>query len=60
MIAGKAAGVIDDLAQHARRTAIVEGFPLQPDPERHLFYQPLVAKYIQMEEMLDAFFKSKL
>jgi len=60
MIAGKAAGVINDLAEHAKRTAIVEGSPVQPDPERHLFYQPLVAKYIQMEEMLGAFFKSKL
>lgn len=58
MIAGKAVGVIDNLAEHAARTAQAEGEPAKPDAGRHLLYQPLVAKYIQMQSMLDTFFKS--
>ncbi len=58
MIAGKAAGVIDNLAEHAARTALAEGKPALPDAQQHSFYQPLVAKYIRMQNMLDAFFKS--
>ncbi len=56
MIAGKAAGVIDDLAGHAAATARTEGAPLQPDPGRHTAYQPLVERYIRMEDMLHQFF----
>jgi len=56
MIAGKAAGLIDNLAEHAARTAIPDGAAVQPDAERHLAYQPLVERYIQMETMLNRFF----
>ena len=58
MIAGKAAGVIEDLAEHARRTAHPDGDAIKPDQERHQRYQPLVHKYIQMQEMLNKFFIS--
>jgi hypothetical protein len=56
MIAGKAAGVIDDLAAHAAQTVFLEGLPAQPDPHKHRFYGPLVEKYIHMENMLEKFF----
>lgn len=56
MIAGKAAGVIDNLAEHARRTAVPHGGAIQPDRQRHEAYEPLVQKYIQLQEMLHEFF----
>jgi xylulokinase len=56
MIAGKAAGIIDDLATHAAQTVVVDGKPVAPDNDIHLLYEPLVEKYIQMQQMLDQFF----
>ncbi len=56
MIAGKAAGLIDDLAAHARQTAILNGAPLIPSEENHQVYRPLVDKYIEMEELLNRFY----
>lgn len=56
MIAGKAAGLIDDLAEHATRTAITQGLPVMPSEKNHDLYRPLVERYIQMETMLDQFF----
>jgi xylulokinase len=56
MIAGKAAGMIDDLAAHAEATAVTAGPPARPDAARHEVYQPLVEKYIQMEAMLNQFY----
>ncbi len=57
MIAGKAAGVIDDLAGHAVKTVFYEGQPARPVAERHRLYQPLIQRYIRMETMLSEFFK---
>jgi len=57
MIAGKAAGVIQDLAGHALITAFPEGSPIQPDDECHQLYKPLVKKYIEMESLLNTFFR---
>lgn len=57
MIAGKAAGVIDNLTDHAARTARAEGEPARPDTARFKLYQPLVAKYIRMQAMLENFYK---
>jgi xylulokinase len=59
MIAGKAAGVIGDLAAHAEAAAVEAGAPALPDPARHALYQPLVEKYIQMQGMLEEFFRSE-
>ena len=56
MIAGKAAGLIENLAEHASQTAIPDGAVVRPDADRHLAYQPLVERYIQMESMLNRFF----
>ncbi len=56
MIAGKAAGVIENLAEHATKTVFSEGAPHSPDSQRHRVYEPLVEKYIQMQQMLAQFF----
>jgi xylulokinase len=58
MIAGKAAGLIDDLASHAEETALREGKPTTPSKENHAFYGPLIEKYIVMERTLNNFFTS--
>ncbi len=57
MIAGKAAGVIDDLATHAERGAISNGMPCMPSEANYATYTPLVEKYIAMEETLNQFFQ---
>jgi xylulokinase len=56
MIEGKAAGLITDLASHAEESAYVSGKPIQPSPERQQVYQPLVEKYIQLEDALNQFY----
>ncbi len=58
MIAGKAAGLIDDLAAHAQESAVLSGSPINPSPEKHALYAPLVEKYIQLEESLKQFYTS--
>ncbi len=56
MIAGKAAGLIDNLAEHALKTVFLDGKPSEPDPQRQKVYQPIVERYITLEETLDQFF----
>jgi xylulokinase len=56
MIAGKAAGVIPDLAEHAARTVFTEGPAAKPNNANHKIYEPLTAKYIEMQSMLGQFF----
>jgi xylulokinase len=58
MIAGKAAGLIDDLASHAGQTAIPNGKPAVPTQTNHEFYLPLIDKYIALEQALHRFFAS--
>lgn len=56
MIAGKAAGMINDLAQHAAQHArLSEGFS-RPILENYQQYKSIINKYIEMEDMLDDFF----
>ncbi|MFU8827504.1 MAG: xylulokinase, partial [Brevefilum sp.] len=57
MIAGKAAGLIDDLSQHAEAHVKVSNEGFQPNADRHLQYQSLLERYLAMEEMLDDFFR---
>jgi xylulokinase len=45
MIAGKAAGIFNDLAEIAQRSAKPAGELLHPRPAVHAFYQPLVQNY---------------
>ena len=56
MIAGKAAGLINDLAGHAEQTAIRSGKPSFPSRANHEVYVPIIEKYIALEEMLNGFF----
>jgi len=56
IIAGKAAGVIEDLAEHATRTAFAEGPPSTPSEENHQAYLPLIDRYIRMEKSVEEFF----
>ncbi|MGE5072908.1 MAG: hypothetical protein ACM3MF_05725, partial [Anaerolineae bacterium] len=58
MIAGKAAGLIGDLAAHAEQAAIVSGAPCLPSPARHEAYVPIIEKYIALEDTLQAFYGS--
>ncbi|MBI9048779.1 MAG: hypothetical protein JEZ00_05155 [Anaerolineaceae bacterium] len=57
MIAGKAAGVIDDLAAHAEQSVHLNGKPVYPSSQNHQIYQPLIEKYILMEQTLNQFFR---
>jgi sugar (pentulose or hexulose) kinase len=52
MIAGKAAGIFDDLTIVAREKAIPEGDPLQPNPKHQDLYRPLIDKYIRLQAVL--------
>lgn len=58
MIAGKAAGLIDDLAEHAEQTALLSGSPRRPSEANHALYLPLIQKYILLEKALSQFFTS--
>jgi xylulokinase len=52
MIAGKAAGVYDDLVMVADRHAIPLGAAQKPDRELNKIYQPYIEKYIEWQEIL--------
>jgi xylulokinase len=52
MIAGKAAGIFNDLAQVAQEHAVAAGAPLAPDASEHALYQPLVARHIRWQDTL--------
>lgn len=52
MIAGKAAGIFDDLRTIAHEKALPKGQPLQPNPNHHDVYQPLIEKYIHLQSVL--------
>jgi len=56
MIAGKAAGLIDDLAAHAEQTAIRSDKPVRPSRKNHQIYLPLIEKHILLEKSLNRFF----
>ncbi len=56
MIAGKAAGLIDDLAAHAEQAAIASGAPCLPSDANQKAYAPIVERYIALEEMLNKYF----
>ncbi len=58
MIAGKACGLIPDLAEHAARTAHPEGSPCVPSIENHEQYKPLVAHYIRTQSFLSDYYSN--
>jgi xylulokinase len=58
LIAGKAAGLFNNLAEKAIEMAEPDGEPLRPDPGRHEIYRPLLEKYMGLEDMLNGYFKN--
>lgn len=56
MIAGKAAGIYDDLAEVAGRHAQPAGSPVVPRAAMHEQYRPLVQRYIAMQQVLADWF----
>jgi xylulokinase len=56
MIAGKAAGIYDDLAEVAGRHAQPAGSPVVPRASMHEQYRPLVQRYIAMQQVLADWF----
>jgi xylulokinase len=56
LIAGKAAGLYDDLAQQAYDFARPSGNPVIPEEDRSQHYQVMVAKYIEMQSLLTSFY----
>jgi xylulokinase len=58
MIAGKASGLINDLAAHAERAALLNGKPIRPIQGNHEIYLPLIEKYIRLEQALNQFYRS--
>jgi xylulokinase len=58
LIAGKAAGLYNDLASRAAESAHPSGEPVRPRLENHQIYKPLLKKYIEMEGSLSHFFSA--
>lgn len=56
MIAGKAAGVINDLASHAAQCAQISDEVFQPNPKNHIKYQSIVKDYIKLQDMMNDFY----
>ncbi len=56
MIAGKAAGVYNDLAEVASRHARPAGAPVDPIFETVKTYEPLITQYIEWQEVLSTSF----
>jgi len=59
MIAGKAAGLIADLADHASKCAKVKHDNFQPDQSTHTAYIPFVQQYISSQHQLAEWFSQK-
>ena len=60
MIAGKAVGIYDDLAEEAVAHAQPSGTPIRPNADHHAQYQPLVKKHIALQETLRETFVNTL
>lgn len=59
LIAAKAAGLVDNLAERAGEGAQPAGEAAQPNAEFHRSYQPMVDKYIRMENILHRFYSGE-
>ncbi len=57
LIAGKAAGLFDDLAAAADEGAKPEGDPVRPNPLHRDKYQHLLEHYLSMQETLNSYFR---
>jgi xylulokinase len=56
MIAGKAAGLISDLGDHAHRCAVRDGMPSQPSKDTYAAYKPIIERYIKLQQALNGYF----
>jgi xylulokinase len=56
MIAGKAAGVINDLASHAAQSSKLSDERYEPNPENHRQYQKINANYIKIQTLLNSYY----
>ncbi|MFC1975087.1 FGGY-family carbohydrate kinase [Chloroflexota bacterium] len=56
MIAGKAIGIFDDLAEVAAQHAQPDGHPIQPQADHRKIYEPLIEKYIELQQTLSRTF----
>jgi hypothetical protein len=57
LIAGKAAGLFDDLAGRAAQGAVPTTVLVRPNAENRGVYEPMIEKYIQMQNSLVQFFR---
>ena len=57
MIAGKAAGIYDDLAEVAYKHAVAAGDPAEPDWEKHYRYEVHIKRYIDLQTTLSNTFR---
>ncbi len=60
MIAGKAAGIYNDLAEVALEHASPADSPLKPDPQNHAQYQTHIKRYIALQDTLVGVFRNEL
>jgi xylulokinase len=58
MIAGKAAGIYENLADVAYEHAVAAGEPTEPDLERHYRYEVHIKRYIELQSTLAETFRS--
>lgn len=56
MIAGKAAGIYEDLAATAMEHARPAGSSIRPSADNQAIYQPLVERYIRLQQALTEFY----
>jgi xylulokinase len=57
LIAGKAAGLLEDLAVHAFESAERDGGPVGPRPDQHQLYAPITTKYIELQKTAQKYFQ---
>jgi xylulokinase len=57
MIAGRAAGLFDDLTVKAAASTQLDGEAVTPDPVKHKSYLDLVHQYIKLEKSLQQYYK---
>lgn len=52
LIAGKAVGIFDDLAEEATRSTLPDGKPIRPEAQYRALYDRMIDKYIHLQETL--------